>query len=100
MYPISSFSNDVDDKDPTLRKDKKNIKKKPAAAAPAPQTNAAPEPPMPDLYAVPEGYEQALGQYQQALEQPMPDDYGYGADPMNGAYYDPYQGGNDNGYVE
>ena len=100
MYPVSSFSNDVDDKDPTLRKDKKNIKKKSAASSAAPQTESAPAPSMPDLYAVPEGYEEALGQYQQALEQPMPDDYGYEADPNGGAYYDPYQGGNDNGYVE
>lgn len=102
MYPVSSFSNDVDDKDPTLRKEKKVAKKKPEAPVAAPQTTA-PDTQAVDLYAVPEGYDQAYAQYQQAMEAPIEDDYGYADNGQQ--YYDPNgynagQGGNDNGYVE
>ena len=106
MYPVSSFSNDVDDKDPTLRKDKKAPKKKPEQQAPAQQA-PVPEQPAMDLYAVPEGYDQAYAQYQQAMEMPVDDGYGYAPDQYSAEqqYYDPNgynagQGGNDNGYVE
>ena len=110
MYPASSFSNDVDDKDPTLRKDKKAPKKKPVDQAPV-QDVPAPDTQAVDLYAVPEGYDQAYAQYQQAMEMPVDDGYDYSAgqyasDPYgDGQYYDPngynsQQGGNGNGYVE
>lgn len=101
MYPVSSFSNDVDDKDPTLRKEKKASPKKPAQGqAPAQQAPVPePQPQAADLYAVPEGYDQAYEQYMKAMEAPVDDGYG---DPYtdDGQYYDPNQGGYDNGYVE
>lgn len=130
MYPVSSFSNDVDDKDPTLKKEKKTSKKvkvQPSEAQ-ADAYNNAQLPMGQDLYAVPEGYDEAYAQYQQAMSSDMqneyydtsvPDqqytdtnaysdpyaqqDYGqYGSDPygQNGYDVNGQQGGDNNGYVE
>lgn len=101
IYPVSSFSNDVDDKDPTAHKAKKKDRKEKAneeQAQPQPQAPVA-EQQMPDLYAVPEGYDEAYASYQAAMQMPVDDIY---ADPQkyidNNVY--PEQGGDYNGYVE
>ena len=101
IYPVSSFSNDVDDKDPTAHKAKKKDRKEKAneeQAQPQPQAPVA-EQQMPDLYAVPEGYDEAYASYQAAMQMPVDDIY---ADPKqyidNNVY--PEQGGDYNGYVE
>lgn len=101
IYPVSSFSNDVDDKDPTAHKAKKKDHKEKAnaeQAQPQPQAPVA-EQQMPDLYAVPEGYDEAYASYQAAMQMPVDDIY---ADPQqyidNNVY--PEQGGDYNGYVE
>lgn len=101
IYPVSSFSNDVDDKDPTAHKAKKKDRKEKAneeQAQPSPQAPVA-EQQMPDLYAVPEGYDEAYASYQAAMQMPVDDIY---ADPQqyidNNVY--PELGGDYNGYVE
>ncbi len=95
IYPMSSFSNDVDDKDPTLRKKRKSAPK----PKPAPETTV---PAVPEQNAVPEQY--PVEQYVDPVPaSPSVDQDTYYADPnayypeMNNGYY---QGGNDNGYVE
>lgn len=101
IYPVSSFSNDVDDKDPTAHKAKKKDHKEKANAEQAQPQAQAPvaEQQMPDLYAVPEGYDEAYASYQAAMQLPVDDIY---ADPQqyidNNVY--PEQGGDYNGYVE
>ncbi len=101
IYPVSSFSNDVDDKDPTAHKAKKKDHKEKANAEQAQPQAQAPvaEQQMPDLYAVPEGYDEAYASYQAAMQMPVDDIY---ADPQqyidNNVY--PEQGGDYNGYVE
>ena len=120
MYPLSSFANDVDDKDPTLKKERKPSKK---TKTPAPKAQpqdaqqALSQQPQQDLYAVPQGYDEAYAQYQQAMSEEVPSDYygdqqyadpnaNYGYDQYNGQNYNGgydmngQQGGDGNGYVE
>ncbi len=134
IYPLSPYANEVDDKKVKTKKSKNKSDSKDAfnnvqaaneANAEAEAAPVVPEAPAIDLYAMPEGYEQAVASYQSSLA----DDAIYGADPnyyanpnmtnyenqpyTNDVYgyqdpngyvdnpgYDPNNGGDFNGYVE
>ncbi len=113
IYPMSSFSNDVDDKDPTLRK----RKKRPVAEAEKPSSDVllSSEQPSNEQYTnevvqdVPvNGAEQLMDDIMNNMPENYSSDQGYyqqGSEWNNGmnSYYDNngyYQGGDDNGSVE
>lgn len=75
IYPLSPYANEVDDKKIKTKKSKKAEKKVAAydsfsnsvnESAPATTEQVAPAQPAVDLYAMPEGYEQAVSNYYQA----------------------------------
>ncbi len=111
IYPLSPYANEVDDKKVKVKKNKKGKKdtsydafnssvnaNEEATTETAPVSNE----PVVDLYAVPEGYEQALNSYQDALSQG--DEYYGNQAPSeyadNQAYINPNGYADPNAYVD